>query len=168
MELVEGHATVEDVEGFVTRLEQLGDEHRCTVQAFDARYIVSRAHLECALERADRARTRGEAIARERAVEILLYAAGRRQIERALELGVEVGEHSIVVLVAADDSGSGSDERAAMTAVTELLDAADTLGMFEEARVRDFFDIEDMELAATGAGIEALVCERVALLDVEK
>lgn len=178
MEIVEGRATVEDVGEFVTRLGAIGDEYDCTVQAFDARYIVSRIHLERALELADRARERGEAVARERAVEILLYAAGRRQIERALELGLSVGENEVVVLVDAE-----GDERAAQTkraatvesrekeaaaAVSELLDPLDTLGTFDEKRVREFFDIGERELAATGAGLEALVLERVALLDVEK
>jgi KEOPS complex subunit Cgi121 len=164
MELVEGRTTVEDVEKFVARLNEIGDEHDCTVQAFDARYIVSRHHLERALALADRAWERGEAVARERAVEILLYAAGRRQIERALELGVSEGEQSVVVLVAGQDGA----EREAARAIGELLDTAETLGAFDEERVRAFFDIDDSELAATSRSLADLVCERVALLDVEK
>jgi KEOPS complex subunit Cgi121 len=165
MEVVEGRATVEDVEKFVARLGAIGDEHDCTVQAFDARYIVSRAHLDRALSLADRTRERGEAVARERAVEILLYAAGRRQIERALELGVDEGEGPVVVLVAANE---GNGERAAATAVSDLLEPADTLGAFDDERVREFYDIGERELAATDAGLASLVLERVALLDVEK
>ncbi|EMA55292.1 MULTISPECIES: KEOPS complex subunit Cgi121 [Halococcus] len=174
MELVEGRATIEDVDRFVARLGVIGDDHGCAIQAFDARYIVSRGHLERALELADRARARDEAVARERAVEILLYAAGRRQIERSLELGVDAGEGSVVVVVAADEDGETNDERAAAAAVVERLDTArvlsetDTLDEFDEARVRDFFGIGDAELAATHAGLDALVGERVALLDVEK
>src|SRR5699024_10586401 len=165
MELVEGRATVDDVDEFVARLNEIGDDYHCAVQAFDARYIVSRRHLERALELADRARERGEAVARERAVEILLYAAGRRQNGRARELGVGGGEQPIVVLVTADDGG---DERAAATAVGDVLDPADTLGDFDDERVSEFFDIEERELAATNASLTELVLERVALLDVEK
>ena len=165
MELVEGRATVDDVDGFVAQLGAIGDEHDCAIQAFDARYIVSRTHLERALELADRARERGEAVARERAVEILLYAAGRRQIEQALELGVNEGEQPVVVLVADENGGT---ERDAVSDVEALLDAEDTLGDFDEQRVRDFFDIGERELAATDADLADLVCERVALLDVEK
>lgn len=164
MQLAEGKAMVENVEEFVAQLGKIGDRYDCTIQAFDARYIVSRAHLERALELADRARERGEAVARERAVEILLYAAGRRQIERALELGIDEGEGPVVVLV----DTIGGNEREAATAVSALLASADTLGMFDEERVREFFDIEDRELAATDASLDALVLERVALLDVEK
>lgn len=165
MELVEGRAMVEHVDDFVARLGTIGDDHHCTIQAFDARYIVSRTHLERALELADRARERGEAVARERAVEILLYAAGRRQIEQALELGVGKGEQPVVVLVADENGGA---ERDAVSDVEALLDAEDTLADFDEQCVRDFFDIGERELAATDAGLADLVCERVALLDVEK
>ena len=165
MELVEGRATVEHVDDFVARLGTIGDDHDCTIQAFDARYIVSRTHLERALELADRARERGEAVARERAVEILLYAAGRRQIEQALELGVGEGEQPVVVLVAGEN---GRAERAAANDVEALLDAEDTLDSFDTERVGEFFDIGERELVATDADLAALVCERVALLDVEK
>jgi len=181
MELVEGRATIEAVDRFVARLRTIGDEHDCTIQAFDSRYVVSRNHLERALELADRDRARDEAVARERAVEILLYAAGRRQIDRALELGVDAVEGPVVVLVAAEGDGEedtagehAADEEAAATAVADLLDAAtvlddtDTLDGFEEARVCEFFGIGDAEFAATRAGLDALVGERVALLDVEK
>jgi len=107
MELVEGVATVEDLDGFVARLGAVGDEHGATVQAFDARYVVDRAHLERAVELADRAIARGENVARDRAVEILLYAAGTRQIDRALELGVADGECPAVMLV---DARDGTDD----------------------------------------------------------
>jgi KEOPS complex subunit Cgi121 len=167
MRLVEGVVTVggdafPDVDAFVDRLDAVGREHDATVQAFDARYVVSRRHLERAVEVADRARDRGDAIARDRGVEIMLYAAGRRQINRALAMGVEGGETSVVVLV------DGDDEATAAAAVAEVLEPADTLGDFDEARVRSFFDVEQAELAATDRGLEGLVLERVALLVVER
>jgi KEOPS complex subunit Cgi121 len=162
MELVEGLAHVENVDGFVARLGAVSEDHDTTVQAFDARYVVSERHLERALELADRERERGAGIARERAVEVLLYAAGRRQIDRALEMGVGTGEIPVVVLV------DGGDERAAVEAVEGLLEPAATLGAYDPELVRSFFDVSEAELAATDAGLEALVVERVALLVVER
>ncbi|WP_254838653.1 KEOPS complex subunit Cgi121 [Natronomonas marina] len=151
-----------DVEAFVDRLDAVADEHGATVQAFDARYVVSERHLERAVELADRERGRGEGIARERSVEILLYAAGRRQINRALEMGVDEGETPVVVLV---DSG---DEAAAAEAVRGTLEPAETLGEYDEATVREFFEVGASELDATDRGLEALVLERVALLVVDR
>jgi KEOPS complex subunit Cgi121 len=169
MRLVEGVARVEDVDGFVASLGELGSRHGVTVQAFDARYVVSRRHLERALALADRERSRGEGIARDRAVEVLLYAAGRRQIDRALSMGVGEGETPVVVLVAGESGEDGEDgEREAAAAVADLLEPAETLGGYDEALVRDFFDIREAELAATDSGVEALVLERVALLVVER
>jgi KEOPS complex subunit Cgi121 len=166
MAVVEGVAEVEDVDAFVARLGEIGTEHGCAVTAFDARYVVDRAHLDRAVDLADRARERGEAIADDHGIEILLYAAGRRQIRRALEMGVAAGGCPVVVVVH-DREGTG-DERAATAAVRDQLDPADTLGEYDEERVRAFFGVEDAELAATDAGLPALVRERVALLPVEK
>ena len=167
MELVEGVVEVggdrfPDVEAFVERLGAVADEHDATVQAFDARYVVSRGHLERAVELADRERARGEAIARDRGVEILLYAAGRRQINRALEMGVDAGETPAVVLV------DGGDEAAAAAQLEDLLTSAETLGAYDERRVREFFDVGEVELSATDRDLAALVEERVALLIVER
>jgi KEOPS complex subunit Cgi121 len=180
--LVAGVARVDDVDAFLAALDRVAEAHGATVQAFDARYVVSRAHLRRAVELADRARERGEAVARERSVEILLYAAGRRQIDRALEMGVSEGETPVVVLV------DGGDEAAAAAAVAAL-DAVESAGADESAeavaradpdgardgvasddaeRVRRFFDVGEAELGVVAGDLADVVLERVALLDVEK
>jgi KEOPS complex subunit Cgi121 len=193
MELIEGRATVESVDGFVADLGAIGEAHGCAVQAFDARAVVDGAHLRRAVELADRAFERGENVARDRGVEILLYAAGRRQIDRALALGVREGDLPVVVVVHdpdadggarkdpagghADGRGSGhaddragghASEAAAADAVRDLLEPAETLGEYDERRVREFYDVTDAERAASDASLSELVRERVALLVVEK
>ena len=164
MRLVEGVADVDDVDAFVADLTE-GVAEGCTVQAFDARYVVDRAHLERAAELADRAFARGENVARDRGMEVLLFAAGRRQIDRALEMGVSEGRTPAVVLVDADDADA---EAAAAERVAGSLDAAETLGDYDEARVRSFFDVSDAELDAVDGTLADLVRERVALLVVER
>jgi len=167
MRVVEGIAEVDDLDDFLADLGRTGTEYGCTIQAFDARYVVDRTHLRRALELADRAMARGENVARDRSVEVLLYAAGRRQIDESLTMGVSEGETPVVVLVAAG-SEDATDETAAAAAVEDLLTPADTLGAYDEERVRAFFDVGDAELAATDASLADLVHERVALLDVSK
>ena len=162
MRLLTGPATVDDLDGAVADLERAGERFDCTTQAFDARLVADTEHLRRAVTLADRARDRGEGIARKRAVEILLYAAGRRQINRAMEMGVEEGETPAVVLV------DGGDEATAARAVEEVLDPAETLGAYDAARVRSFFGVGQAELDATDGGLEGLVLERVALLVVER
>ncbi|MEF8872104.1 MAG: KEOPS complex subunit Cgi121 [Haloarculaceae archaeon] len=166
MRVVEGTATVENVDAFVEELGAIGAEYGVAVQAFDARYVVGRDHLERAVALANRAAEREEMIARNRAVEILLYAAGRRQINRALEMGVDVGTSSAVVVV--DGGPGGGDEAGAAAAVRDRLDPAETLGEYDRERVMNFFDITERELAATDGTLADVVCERVALLTVER
>ncbi|SEO60771.1 KEOPS complex subunit Cgi121 [Halogranum amylolyticum] len=166
MRLVEAVAEVDDVGAFVEQVGAIADEFAVTVQVFDARYVVSRRHLERAVELADRAIDRGENVARDRAVEILCYAAGRRQIDQALTLGVDVGRTPVVVLVDAADEDA--DEAAAASALIDCLESAETLGDYDETLVREYFEITETELAATAGSLEDVVLERVALLDVEK
>ncbi len=168
MELIEGYfpigsAELPTVQAVITELESIGNCYDVTIQAFNSRYIVSRHHLERALVLADRERAKGEGIADDRGVEVLLYAAGRRQIDQAMELGIHDRETPAVVLC----DGDGEEKRAAH-AVRELMEPADTLGAFDRGRVQDFFDISSRELSSTALGIESLVLERVALLVVER
>lgn len=178
MKLVEGHADVEDLDAFLDALGKIGNEHDCVVQAFDARYVAGEAHLAHALEAARRARSRGEAIARDPAVELLCYAAGTRQIDDALALGVSEGQSPVVVLVATLDGSGGespastdASETAAAEDVRERIEPADLergseLG--DPERLREYFEIGEAELAASNADLATLVRERVALLAVER
>ena len=167
--LVEGTATIDDLDEFVERLAAIGDEHDVAAQAFDPHTVVDRAHLERAVELANRAWERDTAVARDRSVEILLWAAGRRQIDQALALGVDEGEGPVVVVVDALNGDATDSEDVAADDVRTLLDTVEpTLGAYEDARVQDFFEVTDAELAATDGDLSDLVRERVALLAVER
>jgi KEOPS complex subunit Cgi121 len=167
MQLLDGHLTVADLDELLATLDDIAEETGTTVQAFDADYVVSAAHLQRAVDRADRAIARGENVARDRAVEILCYAAGRRQINRALEMGVSAGENRVVVLV---DSAAGDEtaEAEAITALREHVEDAAVLGEYDEQTVRAFFDVTQAELDIVDGTLADVVLERVALLDVEK
>lgn len=157
---VDGARAFPTVRSFVDSLDAIGEETGATIQAFDARYVAGHEHLRTAVDRAERARHRDEAIAEDPAVEILLYAAGRRQIDRAMEMGVSAGESGVVVVI------SGGDEKRARNAVAERITSFDVTP--DPELIASFFDVTERERRATGADLETLVCERVALLDVEK
>ena len=181
MEVLECRLRVDDLDAFVADVGAIGDRHDVTVQAFDARYVADRAHLERAVELADRAIDRGENVARDRAVEILLYAAGRRQIDRALEMGVDEGECRAAILVDGGSTGNGGGrndgrdggdgENAALEDVAALegvVATEPTLEKPDEETLCEFFDVSAAERDATDASLGDLVRERVALLEVEK
>lgn len=163
MKLVAGEASIEDVDAFVETLDEIGAKYECAVQAFDARYIAGRAHLAAAVEQANQAFERDDTIADDRGVEILCYAAGRRQINQALAMGVKEGAGPVVVVV------DGRDEADAVAAVEDLVTPGGVLGQVrDEVAICSFFDIPDAEREATSASLEELVIERVALLVINK
>ena len=171
--LVEGRVGIEDLDAFLSDIKAIGAETGAVVQAVDAYRIVDGDHLRLATRLAARAVARGEAVARDPAVEVLLYAAGRRQIDQALALGVEAGEKRVGFVVAdfGDVPGAAQPSaslEAAVEAVEQLCEPAQVLGTFDEAAVQSYYEITDRELKAVAGDLSALVRERVALLDVEK
>lgn len=148
------------LEAFLAALEAVAADHDVTIQAFDARYVAGEEHLRAAVEHAERAMDRGTNVADDLAVEILCYAAGRRQIDRAMEMGLAEGDNDVIVVL------SGPDAETVAPAVQERVGPADTTP--DEAVIQAFFEITDRERAASAADLETLVLERVALLDVEK
>lgn len=170
MRLLEGLVAIEDLDSFLDEIRRVAEAHDVTIQVFDADYVVSRAHLGRAVALADRAFDRGENVADDRSVEILCYAAGRRQIRQALELGVAEGERRAVLLVdSPDDDATGeAAERDAAADLRGLYDPEPTLGTFDSEAVESYFDVCSAELDAVEGDLADLVLERVALLDVEK
>jgi KEOPS complex subunit Cgi121 len=170
MIVVEGMIEVDDLDATLSTLDAVAEEHGVTAQAFDARYLVDRGHVERAVELADRAFDRGDNVARGRGVEILLYAAGRRQIDDALEMGVAEGRLPAAVVVAADEGADAGVEPDAADALRDrlALDPRATLASVDADRVRAFFDVSDAELDAVTGDLADVVHERVALLDVRK
>lgn len=208
--LLAGEAVVDEPEAFIERLRDLAAAHDCVVQALDGRYVACARQLERAVELAERSFARAENVADDPALEILLYAAGTRQIDRALELGVDAGTGpvAIVVVQAArfgigdgdggwDVDGDGNDDgngdeadlkpgervevdrpngalREVAAAIDvdgsiEVDDGPDAIGAAADPdRIDAFYAITPAELDATSADRCALVCERVALLEVEK
>lgn len=150
----------ESLDSFLSRLRSIGDEHDVLIQAFDARYVAGEEQLKAALEHAKRAMNRGENVAEDLAVETLCYAAGRRQIDEAMAMGVGRGEQSVVVLL------DGEDAAAAAEALRDVI-RPETVAPDEEL-IMEYFEITPAEREATTQGLLGLVQERVALLDVEK
>lgn len=162
MRIVDGRAEIENVDAFVNTIGRISDETGSTIQLFNAEYVAGERHLRRAVELAARAVDRGTTIARDPAVELLLYAAGRRQINRALEMGVDEGSMAVVGVV------DGGDDATAVAAVEDLLVSTDSVEWGDRAVLKSFFDIGKTEQAVVDGDLEAIVLERVALLAVEQ
>jgi KEOPS complex subunit Cgi121 len=148
--------------GIISALRSLQEQSGCTIQAMDADKIVSERHLICAAEKAERAFSEGRNIASDPGMEILRYASGERQIERALSLGLSDSTERIAIIVLPKENGHVPDD-SQLSCIIEI----DGIGCsFKAEAVKKAFDISEEELWAAGdARISDLVLERVALVD---
>jgi KEOPS complex subunit Cgi121 len=175
--IVAGNLNISNIDGFLSILKAIAHTHRVTIQALDADLLAGEEHLRSAVKKALRAMRRKRTITSDLGMEILLYASGKRQIERALEMGVRAGEQKVVVVMV-DETGEKdlevvAEEVRITTGMAEisLQDWGSDLehDAHKRERIKDFFTITGDELNAVGEQkLKMLVLERVALVDVLK
>ncbi len=156
-----GKPVLRDKQEFLSALRALGAQHNCVIQALDADLVVSERHLVFATRKALNAFGCGRNIAKDLGVEILRYASGERQIERALAIGVSESTERVALVMTT--TGGGWPDASELSALV----APDGLGCsFKSAAVRETFNISSEEIEAVGeARIPDLVLERVALVE---
>lgn len=158
---------VENLKQFLQAIKAISKQFNVTIQFLDAVKIAGEEHVKAAVEKAVRAMERGRNISQDLGVEILLYASGNRQIQRALEMGIKEGRNEAVTVIA----GEVEDVERAVAALEKLIVKADVLKYTEGKKkaIIDYFHITPLELEAVGEEkIPKLLLERVALLDISK
>ncbi|MCK4937305.1 MAG: hypothetical protein KAR85_01730 [Methanosarcinales archaeon] len=168
IQIISGTINITDLPEFLKKLTDIGKGHNITVQAVNSDLITGSRHLIFAVEKAIRSFGSCRNIANNLGMEIMLYAAGTRQIERALGLGVRVGENRVAMVLVGEN---GTDEPVVL--VSELLDTVDPTvldySVAKRGDILDYFSITHDELDAVDEGnIPELVLERVALVDIIK
>lgn len=161
--LLFGRPAIPDKKELISAIRDLEIEHGCIIQALDADKVVSTRHLLFATEKAMSAFSEKRNIANDAGMEIMRYASGERQIERALNMGLSDRTERIALILASRGNGcSWPDERELSTLLKP-----DGLGCScRYEGVKEAFNISSAELEAVGEDrIEDLVIERVALAD---
>ena len=159
--IIEGKVPIDNVEEFLQKLKKISLEKNLTLQALDADKIAGEEHIRFAVEKAINSFKTGTNIANDLSKEIMLYAAGTRQINKAVKLGIHKGENNIVIVAVGDSELSGFDE----------IRPEPVLAYRESKKeaLMKAFGITNEELEAVGEEkIPDLVLERVALVDVIK
>ncbi|MCX6673136.1 MAG: KEOPS complex subunit Cgi121 [Methanothrix sp.] len=159
--LLFGKPIIQDRGRLISAIKDLQSRHGCIVQALDADKIVSERHIRFAAKKALAAFSEARNIAKDAGMEIMRYASGERQIERALFMRIsDRTERMALVLVG---SGCSWPDASELSRIIEL----DGQGCsFCAKAVKEAFNITSEELGAVGEErIEDLVIERVALVD---
>ena len=160
--ILEGKVSIDNVEEILQKLKKISIEKNLTIQALDADKIAGEEHIRFAVEKAINSFRTGTAIANDLSKEIMLYAAGTRQINKAMKIGVHNGTNNIALVAI----GENID----LSAFNEI--APGNVLLYDRSKnpmLMDFFNITHEEIKAVGEDkIPELVLERVALVDVMK
>lgn len=155
--LLFGRPKIKGKEAFLAALREAQDRYGCVIQAMDASLVVGELHAAFAAEKAVRAFSDERNVAKDLGLEILRYASGQRQIERALSVGVSEATRRVALIV----MENGKDLE-----ISDIIDADDGGPSWSPAAVRETFEIGDLEIEAAGEDrIPDLVLERIALID---
>ena len=148
-----------DIDGALRRLQDFARAHGGEAQMLDASAVFGIDHLRSAFEHAERARSRGTAVASSIAMEFLRYAAGERRIDRAIErIGAKPGSPVAIALI-------GDVSRSATAKACSL--ARDDRVLSAEGKSLLRLGITDGERRAIPRAMALdLVLERVALADL--
>lgn len=165
--LTGGRKHIADVKAFLKSVASISADSGVTVQAVNAGAIAGKGHIEYAVEKAVQSFKDKRNLARDMGMEIMLYLRGRRQIERALDMGVKPGDNEIAFIIV------GEHAEKALPAVHSLLDEVDE-SVIDYSHKKDdllkkLFEITPAEIEIVGEEkIPLLVRERSALLEFDK
>ncbi|HSD58948.1 MAG TPA: KEOPS complex subunit Cgi121 [Methanotrichaceae archaeon] len=163
--LIFGRPVIRDRVEFISELKRFQASHGCVIQALDADKVVCERHLLFATKKALQAFSKGRNIAKDLGVEILRYASGERQIERAMSIGLSSSTKRIALVLT--PMPSIADCRFPDASLLSSIVEEDGLGCsFKAEAVKEAFNISEEEISAVGEDrIPDLVLERVALVD---
>jgi KEOPS complex subunit Cgi121 len=171
--VVGAYGGIKNIDSFIKQLLVFSEKERLVVQAFDATMIYSDDHLISATAHAKRAFQQGTNATGSLALEILLYAAGERQIEKAIKkMGVKKGRKKIVFVLT--DPLEGTRKKTIDETVKRKLLKTFDLQLDEKAIQGDTgilkrFGITDQELSTIPKDHYGdLILEKVALVDIIK
>jgi len=100
IKILGARGSIPDVDLFLQKLIEFATKEQLVVQALNADMVYGKEHLLSAAEHALRSWAQGTNATNSLTLEILLYAAGERQIQKAIrKMGVRTGKQSIALLL---------------------------------------------------------------------
>jgi len=166
---------IKNRDDFIRKVEEYSKSLNVAIQVVDASLVYSFNHLYSAAQHAIRAMRRGTNSMKSLAMEILLYAAGERQIKNAIEkIGVKENSKSFVFIIV-DDVADIKDARGKISD-KDIDKMLEELHLFKndsmlkgDKKILERFGISKNELDTVGEDrYEKLILEKVAMVDILK
>lgn len=160
--------TVEDRNGFLTRVQDIARKYHTHIICFNADMLAGKRHADTAVRHAIRSFEEGEGISNTLEMEALLFAAGTRQCVVAATFGIHEGENNLWIC----GCPASEDMWSALGRFVTYQSGVIWEGMDPEKRnyLMHLFGVEPEELESLESEdrFADLVFERISLLTVTK
>ncbi|MGP8322216.1 MAG: KEOPS complex subunit Cgi121 [Methanosarcinaceae archaeon] len=165
IKITSGLVHIKDLRGFLKVLNKISSSNNIIIQALNADKVAGERHIRFAVKKAIGAMEAHINVANDFGVEIMRYAAGERQIEKAFSMGLHEGDNRAAFVIVGDKQGVSL----AFNALLEIINEKPLIGYsaYKRELIISQFNITEPEIKAVGEDkIPKLVIERVALVDV--
>jgi len=160
--------TIFSVNEFRNNVNEFAQHHGILIQLMDAEQIIGKKHLIIAFEHAERSFQRNEAATRSLEMELLLYAAGERQIKRAIKkMGIKQGKSDFAAIFMFNKD---IDKESVISSFLTSFDIKrdDSILVPTELKLRNFGISKEAIESVKKDKMFHLVFERIALVDIIK
>ena len=107
IEFIGCKGTISDVNEFISKVADFSKEHQIGIQLLDANLVFGKDHIISSFKHAKRSIQRNEASTNSFEMELLLYAAGERQIKHAIsKMGVKPKDTTFAVIFIINDKST--------------------------------------------------------------
>jgi KEOPS complex subunit Cgi121 len=99
-DIIGAYGTINNRDTFLSSVHKLAKRHEILIQVFDASKIFGRDHLHSAILHALRAKTLKTMSTKSLKMEVLLYASGERQIQKAIDkMGIKKQNTTVAIIL---------------------------------------------------------------------
>jgi len=170
--IIGGKILVEDVNRFIKGLKEIIDLP-FILQVVDAGYMVSIDQINLAIGKTIESFKKGDNISKDPSIEFLLYLSGKRNINKAIAMGIKQGENYAVFIISDEDVDKLKriERDIKERFVIEPIDINDLIryNNAKKKKLMDFYGVTEEEVAAVGEKkLPKLILEREVLLDLLK
>ncbi len=167
IKIISGLVRIKNLSEFLRTLNKISSLNSVIIQALDADKIAGEQHIRFAVKKATIAMETHINVANDFGVEIMRYAAGERQIEKAFSIGLHEGDNRAAFVIVGDKQ----DVSLASNNILEIINERPLIDYSASKResIISKFNITEPEIEVVGEDkIPKLVIERVALVDILK
>lgn len=165
--IIGAKGNIQNIDNFFRKIRDFSDKNSVTIQVFNADLIFGEKHLISAYEHAVRAIKQNRNTTNSLEMEILLYAAGERQLKIAIpKMGVKKGESNLAIIIINKEK---SFVKVIKNFLNEFnLERRDNLLRGDENTIKKF-GLKKNEIKTVSKNkYQDLILEKVALVDIIK